>query len=267
MARPWRKKSAWPCIAKSGRRSYTLGFYDHDRVERSRAFPSVRHARAWMDDYITAERRGRHSLRRFLLDLDAKEANEAEVRTIGEVLELYLAVNAHPRNQGGLAPSTFERYTSVANRHLLGKPRRGPRGEALPRARYAVAVASVPAVRFNEPQAPRAWHEEMMGRRHPQAHPRTRVEGALRRLELGCRLANGARDSKPMGASSPTRESSTDAAQPAGAGRATPPLVAVADRVSPAGRSLRRPWRQSASRCSCESRAGTRSSRTETPRS
>jgi hypothetical protein len=43
-----------------------------------------------MDDYITAERRGRESLRRFLLDLDAKEANEREERSIGEVLELYL---------------------------------------------------------------------------------------------------------------------------------------------------------------------------------
>ncbi len=50
----------------------------------------MRHAREWMDAYITAERRGRESLRRFLLDLDAKEANEREARTIGEVIELYL---------------------------------------------------------------------------------------------------------------------------------------------------------------------------------
>jgi hypothetical protein len=162
MARPWPKKSAWPYIAKSGRRSYTLGFYDHDKVERSRAFPTVGHARDWMDDYITAERRGRDSLRRFLLDLDAKEANEAEARSIAEILELYLAVNAHPRNEGGLAPSTFERYASAANHHLLGKARRGPHGEALSPARYALTVSCVPAVRFNEPQAPRAWREQMM---------------------------------------------------------------------------------------------------------
>lgn len=44
-----------------------------------------------MDDYITAERRGQESLRRFLLDLDAKETNLVEARTIAEVLELYLA--------------------------------------------------------------------------------------------------------------------------------------------------------------------------------
>jgi integrase len=162
MARPWRKGSAWPYVAKSGRRSYSVGFYDHEKVGRTRAFPSVRHARAWMDDYITAERRGPDSLRRFLLDLDAKEANQAESRSIGEVIELYLAVNAHPRNQGGLAPSTYERYVSAANRHLLGKAPRKPRGKPHPPVRYAVALASVPAVRFNEPLAPRAWREQMM---------------------------------------------------------------------------------------------------------
>jgi hypothetical protein len=83
MARPWPKKSAWPYVAKSGRKSYTVGFYDHDKHERSRTFPSVRHAHTWMHDYVTAERRGRDSLRRFLLDLDAKEATEAEARASG----------------------------------------------------------------------------------------------------------------------------------------------------------------------------------------
>jgi hypothetical protein len=111
MARPWPKRSAWPYVAKSGRRSYVAGFYDHDKRER----PSVRHARAWMNDYITAERRGRDSLRRFLLDLDAKEANEAEGRTIAQILELFLEVDAHPRNQEGVAPSTYTLYKSVLN--------------------------------------------------------------------------------------------------------------------------------------------------------
>ena len=114
-----------------------------------------------MDDYITAERRGGDSLRRFLLDLDAKEANEAEARTIAEILELYLAANAHPRNEGGLAPSTYSRYESAIDLYLLGKPRRHPRGGTRRPAGYAVAVACVPAVRFNEPQAPRAWREDM----------------------------------------------------------------------------------------------------------
>jgi hypothetical protein len=162
MARPRRKGSAWPYVAKSGRKSYAVGFYDHEKTERSRSFPTVRHARAWMDDYITAERRGRESLRRFLLDLDAKEANAAETRTIAAVLELYLAVNAHPRNEGGLAPSTYERYEQVVGLHLLGKVRGRPQGGTRRAPEYALKVASVPAAHFNEPQAPRAWREDML---------------------------------------------------------------------------------------------------------
>ncbi len=40
---------------------------------------------------------------------------------IGVVLELYLEVNAHPRNEGGLAPSTYERYEWTIGSHLLGR--------------------------------------------------------------------------------------------------------------------------------------------------
>jgi hypothetical protein len=177
----------WPYRAKSGRRSYTVGFYDHDKRERSRTFPSVRHARAWMDDYIAAERRGRNSLRRFLLDLDAKEANEAEARTLKDVLELYLELSAHPRNQEGLAPSTFERYRSTFNCHLLGKPRRQSNGRMLPPAPYALAIASVPVVRFNEPQAPRAWREQM---READVSQATRVR-AWRTLSAALSWAAG----------------------------------------------------------------------------
>jgi hypothetical protein len=150
-----------PPLYESERRSYVVGFYHHDRRERCRTFPSVRHARAWMDDYITAERRGRESLRRFLLDLDAKETNELEARTIGQLLELYLKVNAHPSNPGGLAPSTYERYESLIGLHMLDKPRRRVFGMGQPRS-YAVAFCSIPAVRFNEPQAPAAWREQML---------------------------------------------------------------------------------------------------------
>jgi integrase len=162
VARPWRKRSAWPYIAKSGKRSYRVGFYDHEQRERTKSFPSARHAREWMRDYITAERRGRDSLRRFLLDLDAKEANEAEGRTIAEIVELFLVTDAHPRNEEGLAPATYEQYASVLNSHLLGKPRRmrGSR-RRVPAARYAIAIAQTPAEQFNRPQTPRAWREQM----------------------------------------------------------------------------------------------------------
>jgi hypothetical protein len=142
MSRPWPRRSAWPRIGKKGRRSYQVGFYNHDRRESSRTFPTARHARAWMDDYITAERRGRDSLRRFLLDLDAKEANEAEGRPIAQILELFMELDAHPRNEEGVAPTTYTLYKSVLNCHLLGKPRSQPGNRRkLPPADYAVAIA------------------------------------------------------------------------------------------------------------------------------
>jgi hypothetical protein len=202
-------------------------------------------------------------LRRFLLDLDAKDASEEEARTIGAVLELYLAVNAHPRNEGGLAPSTYERYESIVNRHLLGKPRRRPQGDELPPAPYALAAASVPAVRFNGPQAPRAWREQML---REGASKGTR-EQAWRVLSSalswatsshlvaeietnGCRLATEPRGNKRRSLRS------------GGTGYA--PAPAATDRAYPAGRSRRRPSRRSARRCCCEWAADARSSRTET---
>lgn len=78
------------------------------------------------------------------------------------MLELYLEVNAHPRNEGGLAPSTYERYEWTIGHHLFDRPRRGPQGRTLAPPRYAVAVASLPVARFNTPQAPRAWREDML---------------------------------------------------------------------------------------------------------
>jgi hypothetical protein len=162
MSRPWPRRSAWPRVGKKGRRSYQVGFYSHDRRESSRTFPTARHARAWMDDYITAERRGRDSLRRFLLDLDAKEANEAEGRPIAQILELFMELDAHPRNEEGVAPTTYTLYKSVLNCHLLGKPRSQPGNRRkLPPADYAVAIAETQARCFNEPHTPRAWREQM----------------------------------------------------------------------------------------------------------
>jgi hypothetical protein len=78
------------------------------------------------------------------------------------VLELYLQVNAHPSNEGGLAPTTYERYEETINRHLRGRPRRHAKGGTLTPKPYALAVAVVPAASFNGPQAPRAWREQML---------------------------------------------------------------------------------------------------------
>jgi hypothetical protein len=73
MAKPWKKR--WPYISKSGRKTYWLGFRDHDGVERTKSFASVKAAKEWADLYVSSERRGLETLRRFLLDLDAKDAN------------------------------------------------------------------------------------------------------------------------------------------------------------------------------------------------
>ncbi|HYM55259.1 MAG TPA: hypothetical protein VES97_07835 [Solirubrobacteraceae bacterium] len=209
MPRPWPKRSAWPRLGRRGRRSYVVGFYDHEHRERSRTFPTVRHARAWMDDYVTAERRGRESLRRFLLDLDAKGANDLDARTIGEVLVLYLAVNAHPRNEGGLAPSTYERYESIVGRHMLGEPRPRGGGRLAPATTWGTALASVAAVHFNAPQAPSAWREQMLreGVPKPARGQAWRVLSAalswaaasqlVPEIEInGCRLATEPRGNK-----------------------------------------------------------------------
>jgi hypothetical protein len=164
VARPWPKRSAWPYISKKGRKSYIVGFYDHDKRERSRSFPSAAHARAWMRDYSTAERRGSESLRRFLLDLDARQANEAQgaidcPRTLADVLDLYLCLDADPVHQSGLAPSTYERYRSLIGRHLVGNK---PHGSSQTAAPYALALGRAPAARFNEPTLPRQWREQMI---------------------------------------------------------------------------------------------------------
>lgn len=107
MAKPWRKSKRWPYVAKSGAKSYFIGYYDAERLERTRSFPAANAAREWMDHYVKAERRGLDSLRRFLLDLDAREINAAtiEARTIGDVVQRYFAFNA-PDMPDGLAMSS-----------------------------------------------------------------------------------------------------------------------------------------------------------------
>jgi hypothetical protein len=158
MARPWKKN--WPYVGRRAK-SWIIGFYDHEGVERSRSFPSAALAREWMREYSACERRGPDSLRRFLLDLDAAEANAAEGRAIGEIIELYFECDADPQLPGGLAPATFYGYRNAANCHLLGHPMHNHKHEVVGRARYAVELAAQPAASFNEPHAPRKLREQM----------------------------------------------------------------------------------------------------------
>jgi hypothetical protein len=161
----------WPYVAKSGRKSYRVGYRDHVSAVRSKAFPSAKGANDWMQEYASAERRGPHSLKRFLLDLDAKDASlDVLERIIGEVIQIYFAFNA-PETADGLAPSTFRAYRHSASRHLLGKPGM-ERGKAHPPAAYAVRFAAQPASEFNRPDAPRSLREAM---RHTMVGPPARV--------------------------------------------------------------------------------------------
>ena len=158
MAKPWKKR--WPHVGKDGRKTYQLGFRDQDGKPTAKVFPSAKLANTWADGYVSAERRGNDSLRRFLLDLDAKDANaDTTGQTIGDVIQLYFAFNA-PETADGLATSTFHTYRHSANRHLLGMPGTD-RGKERSPAKYAVRFAAEPAVQFNEPAAPRALREAM----------------------------------------------------------------------------------------------------------
>jgi hypothetical protein len=162
MSRPWKRKNEWPRVGRRGVKSYVLGFRDHEGAQRTRHFPSAKAARDWTDDFIAAERRGLDSLRRFLLDLDAHEANEAEGRPIGEIVQLYFAMDADPSLQAGLAPGTFARYRCTANCHILGEQIRNAKREPIGRAPYAVALACLPAASANDPQTPRTWRAAMI---------------------------------------------------------------------------------------------------------
>lgn len=178
MARPWKKQ--WPYQGKR-RKSWIVGFYDHEGIERSRSFASasgIGGAREWIAEYSAAERRGPESLRRFLLDLDAQEASEAEGRTLGEIVELYFELDAHPDLEGGLAPSTYDGYRNVANCHILGHVMHDKKCRPVGRARYAVELARQPAGQFNEPDWPRKWREEM----RTASLPRDRVRCSWRVL-------------------------------------------------------------------------------------
>lgn len=166
MARPWKKKARWPHTARNGSKSYAVGFYDHEGRECTRSFPSAKVAGQWMNDYSTAERRGIDSLCRFLLDLDAREANsELKGRTVGEVIQreviqLYFAHNA-PDMADGLATSTFRTYRGYAKRHLLGHRGGVSRGRRLEPAAYAVRFAAQPAHRLNDHGPVRSLRDAM----------------------------------------------------------------------------------------------------------
>jgi hypothetical protein len=188
MSRPWKKQ--WPRVGRNGKKSYIVGYYDHERVERTKTRESASLAREWMRDYSAAAGRGPDSLRRFLLDLDAKEANAIDGRTLGQVVELYFALDADPELEGGLAPATFAGYRTCANGHLLGHPMHNNKHEVIGHQKYARWLAAQPAVAFNEPGAPRQWRDQMRAAGQPQ----TRIKDAWKVLSAALSWAAGSHE-------------------------------------------------------------------------
>ena len=147
-----------------------------------------------MDAYVAAERRGPDSLRRFLLDLDAKEANQAEEsRSLGEVL-------------GSTLRSTRTRATRVG---LRRRPMSATSGRSAVIC-WTGRDAALRAVRWRRPAT--RWRSLLslwrasMGRRRRGRGVRTccsrvcpsrrgsGVERALGRFELGRLVLSRARD-------------------------------------------------------------------------
>jgi integrase len=161
MSRAWRKKP-WPRVGKGTKKSYLVGYYDHEHRERTKTCASAKIGGDWIRDYNAAATHGKESLRRFLLDLDAAEANgTVEGRTLGEVGELYFAMDADPELEGGLAPATFTGYKITARIYILGGVRKNQYREEVGRAPFSVRLAALPVAAFNEPHEPRRWREEM----------------------------------------------------------------------------------------------------------
>lgn len=161
MARPWKMKP-WPYIRKDSNKSWRIGYRDHEGRVRSRAFNKAKLATDWMDEYVTAERKGKDSLMRFILDLDAKEANAAySGRRTGEIILMYLAHN-RPEDEAGLAPSTYNHYKQAADRHLLGHEGWDNKGHKLPPWPHAQKLANTPIEAFNSPEPARAFNEELI---------------------------------------------------------------------------------------------------------
>ena len=162
MARPWPKKSVWPYVAKSGRKSYTVGFYDHDKRERRRTFPSVRRARAWMDNYVDRGAPGSRQPAKVPAG-PRREGGQRSRRPHDRADTEALSGGGRAPTQRGRRSTPDIRPLQVGlNCHLLGKPRhQAGNRRKLPPAEYAVAIAKTQASAFNEPLAPRAWREQM----------------------------------------------------------------------------------------------------------
>jgi integrase len=118
MGAPWKKQGGWPYERRHGK-SWQLGYRDHHGNVRAKSFKTKIAAETWAKEYVHAERRNR--LIEFLLGSDAPEV-QPDATPLGELIRDWLATDAHPDSPGGLAPSTWDSYRSLASRHIIGNP-------------------------------------------------------------------------------------------------------------------------------------------------
>jgi integrase len=173
LKRAWQKKP-WPYRTKSGQRRYRLGYYDHLGVERTISLLSAADADAWAKGYAEAVRFD--LLGEFLEANDAPRSRRAvgpddmvpreeqtptvsDDITLGEVVQRWLALDAHPDLEDGLAPATFDTHRSVASKHIIGNPWYNARKELQPPVPYAVGHR--PAREFSEPGPIVEWLDAM----------------------------------------------------------------------------------------------------------
>lgn len=157
MAKPW-KRRPWPRTNSNGSRSYILGYRDHLGKTRSKSFPSAGEAASWLRDYVRAERR--NLLRDFLLGSDVNAITNAPEIPLREVVLDWLANDADPDVEEGLARATFDTYRSTARKHILGDPVYNRSGRLM-RGRTPYAIGDLPASNFAEAKAVVHWLNAM----------------------------------------------------------------------------------------------------------
>lgn len=157
--RPWRRKP-WPRVLKDGvTRRYVMGYRDHEGNVRSAgaSFRTIKAAESWADDYEDAARYGR--LREFLVGPDALR-NPQEDMTLAELVRDWLAFDADPELEGGLATATFKSFRDVANKHIIGNELRDGQGRVI-RPRQGYAIGDLPAASFCDKGPIRIWLDGM----------------------------------------------------------------------------------------------------------
>jgi integrase len=168
MREPWKRQGAWPYEGARGK-SWQLGYRDHLNRQHSKSFRTKATAEKWWREYAEAARYNR--LREFLLGSDAPEV-QPDATPVGELILEWLTTDAHPDSPGGLAPSTWNSYRSLASRHIIGNPilrlmkKTGETVEVEPAIKPlgekgGYAIGHLPVIDFQGADTLKRWVKEM----------------------------------------------------------------------------------------------------------